>query len=166
MPAQDPKGQLGQRITAKLPPESLSVFFPNLANTVAEVGKSKPYGSGLEDPRAAGETLSLLSPPPPPPPWAGPPLIGRRGRSSPAPGTPLPAGHPGQGERRCRPLVPAALPGVSPPRREPPAHWLGHPQEKPEKRSGVPHCRKGPACAWTTRGHPGDVLHKDPIGRC
>lgn len=85
----DPKGQLGQRSTAKLPPGSLSVFFPNLANTVAEVGKLKPYGSGLEDPPAAGD-------PEPAPaaataaaaPWAGPPLIGSRGRSSRARGRP------------------------------------------------------------------------------
>lgn len=56
----DPKGQLRQTTTAKLSRGLLFVFFPNLANTVAEVGKPKPYGSGLEDPPAAGDPEPAL----------------------------------------------------------------------------------------------------------
>ena len=57
----DPKGQLRQTTTAKLSRGLLFVFFPNLANTVAEVGKPKPYGSGLEDPPAAGDPEPALA---------------------------------------------------------------------------------------------------------
>lgn len=163
----DPKGQLGQRSTAKLPPGSLSVSFPNLANTVAEVGKLKPYGSGLEDPPAAGD-------PEPAPaaatataaaaPWAGPPLIGSRGRSSRARGTPLPAGH--QVWASSAPGLPAlaALPEVTRRARTTGA-FAGPLQKKPEKGSGVPH--RGRETVRGPRGdNRGDVSCQGPIGRC
>lgn len=50
--AERPQRLLGQRTKEKRPGGLLVVFFPNLANTVAEVGKAKPYGSGWEAPQA------------------------------------------------------------------------------------------------------------------
>lgn len=50
--AKRPQRLLGQRTKEKRPGGLLVVFFPNLANTVAEVGKAKPYGSGWEAPQA------------------------------------------------------------------------------------------------------------------
>jgi len=38
----------------------LLIFLPNLANTVAEVGKAKPYGSGWEAQQAVRAELGAL----------------------------------------------------------------------------------------------------------
>lgn len=95
------------------------------------------------------ETPSLLSPPPPPPPplWAEQRLIGSRGRSSRAPGPPLPAGRPG----------PRQLSSRRPRwRHEQPALWLGYCRRNP--RSG-PHSRKGTVCGPRGDNYR-DILHK------
>lgn len=153
----DPKGQLGQRSTAKLPPGSLSVFFPNLANTVAEVGKLKPYGSGLEDPPAAGD-------PEPAPaaataaaaPWAGPPLIGSRGRSSRARGRPSQ-----QDTRSGRAALPAARCSLL--CQESPGGRANNPRlgrataEETREGIGCPALWPGDS-AWTPRGQPSETF--------
>lgn len=64
--AQEPSAKRPHRTTRakikiKLPPGSSFVFFPNLANTVAEVGKSRPYGSGWEAAQTAGDPGSALA---------------------------------------------------------------------------------------------------------
>lgn len=75
------------------------VFFPNLANTVAEVGKAKPYGRGREAPQPRDPAPSLA--PPPRSPEAGRALIGRGAELARAP--PRPAAAP-----RARPAPAAA----------------------------------------------------------
>lgn len=88
----------------------LLVFFPNLANTVAEVGKAKPYGSGWEAQQAVraelGEPCAAAAAAAG---RAGPPLIRGRGRSSggrrgarpgaPQPSTPFVESPPTRGPR-------------------------------------------------------------------
>lgn len=124
----------------------------------------------MEDPPAAGDpepapaaaataaTAAAAAP------WAGPPLIGSRGRSSRARGTPLPAGHQVWASSAPGRPVLAALPGVT--RRAPTTRALaGPPQKKPQKGSGVPH--GGRETVRGSRGdNRGDVSCKGPIGRC
>lgn len=102
----------------------LSVFFPNLANTVAEVGKSKPYGSGLEDPPAAGDPEAAVAAA-----AAAAAAVGRAvtyreaGAELASVVPPLPAGLPGPRPLRSRRPVRAVLLGGA-----------GHrPPEKPGK---------------------------------
>ncbi|CAO2616254.1 hypothetical protein LEMLEM_LOCUS16790 [Lemmus lemmus] len=122
----------------------------------------------MEDPPAAGDPepapAAVAATAAAAAPWAGPPLIGSRGRSSRARGTPLPAGHQvSAGSAPGRPVL-AAVPGAT--RRARTACALARPpQKKPEKGSCVPHCGRE-----TVRGprgdNRGDVSCKGPIGRC
>lgn len=149
----DPKGQLRQTTTAKLSRGLLFVFFPNLANTVAEVGKPKPYGSGLEDPPAAGDPEPALAA------AAAAATAAGRAAAYREPGAEL--------ERAGTALrgwtsrsAPATLP---PPSQETQTTCAlaGLPQEKPR---GGPHSRTGTVCG--PRGDTTETFCTKSIGRC
>nr|XP_034491820.1 uncharacterized protein LOC114083731 [Marmota flaviventris] len=141
-----------------------------LANTVAEVGKAKPYGTGWEA-RQAVKTLSQHQPPPPlpppPPPQAGPCTYTEQGAELPRP-TPanpvccaalhvLPGSRP-QGRKCPAGQKPPAQPaGTSASGR---LHSPGFPAlwEAARRASGWPWEWERNAGAWTRRGRRGDVL--------
>ncbi|XP_077874601.1 uncharacterized protein LOC144365724 [Ictidomys tridecemlineatus] len=161
-------------------------FFPNLANTVAEVGKAKPYGTGWEA-RQAVKTLSQLQPlPPPPPPQAGLRTYTEQGAELPrrSQGRLLPFRDPGASPRprlsSRQPREPRRPPRPS---RESPTgaqvsswpettcaacgdlrfgrlHSPGFPPlwEAARRASGWPWEWERNAGAWTRRGRRGDVL--------